>query len=117
MAIELQVPGAAGEVTGSGHLVTAGEKKILLDCARVDGTKFIRLQGEAVRVAASIHTVGGLSAHADRNGLKNWYAHFDQRRPVVPVRGEATAPESLCDTLRTGLGVPSRSPDTGTEWI
>ena len=41
----------------------------------VDGARYIRLWGETVRVAATIHTVGGLSAHADQLGLKNWYGY------------------------------------------
>jgi metallo-beta-lactamase family protein len=89
------------------HVIISGfQAQGTLGRALVDGAKFIRLWGETVRVAATIHTVGGLSAHADRNGLKNWYAHFDQRPPVVLVHGEATALESLRDALKTELGAP-----------
>jgi len=41
----------------------------------VEGAPFVRVWGEKVRVAATIHTVGGLSAHADQEGMLEWYSH------------------------------------------
>ncbi len=52
--------------------------------ALVDGAQHIRLWGEEIRVAAKIHTIGGLSAHADQTALKNWYANFEGRPPRDP---------------------------------
>ena len=72
----------------------------------VDGARYIRLWGETVRVAATIHTVGGLSAHADQLGLKNWYGGFDGRPRLVLVHGEPVALENLQDTLKDGLDAP-----------
>ena len=67
----------------------------------VDGAKHIRLWGETVQVAASIHTIGGLSAHADQTGLKNWYNNFSNRPPVVLVHGEEQAQQCLSKVLQT----------------
>ena len=72
----------------------------------VEGAKYIRLWGETVRVAAGVHTVGGLSAHADQRGLINWYANFDQRPPVTLVHGESVALEQLASTLKQDLNAP-----------
>ncbi len=58
--------------------------------ALVDGTRYIRLWGEAIRVNAAIHTVGGLSAHADQAGLVGWYREIAGRPQVALVHGEAT---------------------------
>lgn len=69
----------------------------------VDGAKTIKLWGESVQVAATIHTIGGLSAHADQAGLKNWYNNFEHRPPVVLVHGEEQAQESLSEVLQTEL--------------
>ncbi|MGB5457082.1 MAG: MBL fold metallo-hydrolase [Gammaproteobacteria bacterium] len=74
--------------------------------ALVDGAKYIRLWGETVRVAAGVHTVGGLSAHADQLGLRNWYANFEQRPPVMLVHGETVALESLAERLQQDLNAP-----------
>lgn len=72
--------------------------------ALVDGASHIRLWGEAVQVNAEIHTIGGLSAHADQRGLRNWYRNFRGRPPVALVHGEPEAMESLAFRLETDLG-------------
>ena len=86
------------------HIIISGfQAQGTLGRALVDGARYIRLWGETVRVAATIHTVGGLSAHADQLGLKNWYANFDGRPPLALVHGESTALQSLEDTLKSEL--------------
>lgn len=67
--------------------------------ALVDGTDTIRLWGESIRVAAKIHTIGGLSAHADSDGLINWYSHFEGNPLVALVHGEAEAMDALGERL------------------
>ena len=74
--------------------------------ALVDGAKHIRLWGEEIRVAAAIHTIGGLSAHADQTALKNWYANFKMRPPVTLVHGEERALTGLSNCLRQQLSAP-----------
>ena len=39
MSITVQILGAAEEVTGSCHLVTAGAKRLLLDCGLIQGQR------------------------------------------------------------------------------
>lgn len=71
--------------------------------ALVDGARQIHVAGEQVRVNAQVHTVGGLSAHADQQGLLEWYAHFADRPPVVLNHGEPTAMQTLADRLQADL--------------
>lgn len=66
----------------------------------VEGTDYIRLWNETIRVNAKIHTVGGLSAHADQSGLLAWYAGFRTRPPVWLVHGEPQAQHELARVLR-----------------
>ena len=55
----------------------------------VDGAKIIKLFGEDIAVKASIYTIGGLSAHADRQELMDWLARFKTRpKRVFVVHGE-----------------------------
>ncbi|KAF0192730.1 MAG: metallo-beta-lactamase family protein [Gammaproteobacteria bacterium] len=82
--------------------------------AMVDGARHIRLWGEEIRVAATIHTVGGLSAHADQAGLLNWYSGFKNRPRVALVHGEETALASLESTLKAKFGVQPLVPARGT---
>ena len=89
------------------HVVISGfQAQGTLGRSLVDGAKYIRLWGETVRVAATIHTVGGLSAHADQLALKNWYANFEQRPPVLLVHGETAGLESLAEILRNEFNAP-----------
>lgn len=70
----------------------------------VDGATSLNLWGESVNVRAKIHTIGGLSAHADQQGLMDWYKAFDNRPPVVLVHGEPDAQECLSDLLCNETG-------------
>lgn len=67
----------------------------------VDGRREVRILHEQIQVNARIHTVGGLSAHADQAGLLEWYDHFRHRPPVVLVHGEDRAREGLAAQLET----------------
>ena len=61
----------------------------------------MRLWGESIRVAAQLHTIGGLSAHADQEGLLAWYRGFGQPLPPVAlVHGEPTAIDGLAARLK-----------------
>lgn len=68
----------------------------------VDGARHIRLWGETMRVNAQVHTVGGLSAHADQAGLLDWYRQIPGRPPVVLVHGEPGAMGVLAERLAAG---------------
>ena len=89
------------------HVIISGfQAQGTLGRTLVDGAKYIRLWGETVRVAASVHTVGGLSAHADQHGLVSWYANFEKRPPVLLVHGENIALQSLSHALQDQLNAP-----------
>ena len=55
----------------------------------VDGAKSIKLFGEEIAVRARIYTIGGLSAHADRQELMGWLNKFKTRpKKIFVVHGE-----------------------------
>jgi len=60
----------------------------------------VRIHGTSVKVAARVHTLGGFSAHGDRQDLMRWYGAIPGRPPVWLVHGESAASSSLCDALR-----------------
>jgi len=81
--------------------------------ALVDGARFIRLWGEAIRVQAKVHTIGGLSAHADADGLAAWYGRFREAPRVVLVHGEPAAMDPLAERLQGTFGARPITPEAG----
>ena len=79
----------------------------------VDGTRELTLWGEPVHVAAQIHTLGGFSAHADREGLCSWYGAFSAHPMVAVVHGEPRASSAVAAELRTRFGCPVNVPAHG----
>jgi metallo-beta-lactamase family protein len=90
------------------HLVIVGYQAYgTLGRRLVDGIKEIRLWGESYAVRAQVHTIGGLSAHADQKDLLSWYQAFDNRPPVYLVHGEERAQKSLMTKLKSDLNAPA----------
>jgi metallo-beta-lactamase family protein len=79
----------------------------------VDGSAYISLWGEAIRVAATVHTVGGFSAHADQAHLLDWYGSFGLRPPVWLVHGEDAPRAALAEAIRKRFAVVARQPAAG----
>ncbi|MBD8880493.1 MBL fold metallo-hydrolase [Rhodanobacter sp. 7MK24] len=71
----------------------------------VNGVKQVRLFGEEITVRARIHTVGGLSAHADQQGLLEWYGDSPSHPPVALAHGENPAREALVAMLKQRFGI------------
>jgi metallo-beta-lactamase family protein len=66
----------------------------------VDGAQPVQLFGETVPVRASIHTLGGLSAHAGQDGLMGWMAGINRKpEAVFIVHGEPEAAHALSARL------------------
>lgn len=65
----------------------------------VDGARRVSLWGEAIEVGARIHTIGGLSAHADQDDLVDWISSAKGSPQVVIVHGEPGAQDLLADKI------------------
>lgn len=70
----------------------------------VEGNESVKLWGERIKVQAKIHTVGGLSAHADQQGIMDWYANFKDRPPALMVHGEVDSMRVLAEKVKSDLG-------------
>ena len=74
----------------------------------VDGATTVRLFGEEVPVKARIHTIGGLSAHADQAGLLGWLRGLPQPPArAFLVHGEKSTAAMFRDEIVKQLGWPS----------
>ena len=80
----------------------------------VDGAKWVRIHGQDYRVNLQVHTVGGLSAHADQQALLAWYDHFEPKPRLALVHGEDRAREALAGEIgeRHGLHATLVRPGT-----
>jgi metallo-beta-lactamase family protein len=98
-------------------LITGFQAQGTLGRRLVDGARRVRIFGEDITVRASIHTLGGLSAHADQPALLHWAAGFRQppRRTFV-MHGEPASSEALAARLQSDLGwnVVVPDPDSST---
>lgn len=82
------------------HLMMVGfQAKGTPGRAIVDGVSELTIWGDVIKVAAQVHTVGGLSAHADQKELVNWLGHFREKPPVALVHGETGPLERLAQVL------------------
>ncbi len=54
----------------------------------VDGAKIVEVLGEEIAVRAGLHTLGGFSAHADRDELLEWISRFKNSPEIFIVHGE-----------------------------
>ncbi|RZA21192.1 MAG: MBL fold metallo-hydrolase [Lysobacteraceae bacterium] len=90
------------------HVVFVGYQGVgTLGRRLVDGARWVRIHGRDFRVNATMHTVGGLSAHADQQGLLEWFGHFDPTPQLALVHGEDKAREALAGEIgeRDGIEV------------
>jgi metallo-beta-lactamase family protein len=65
----------------------------------VDGETELRIAGEDVAVAAQVHTIGGFSAHGDRDDLLAWAQNFETNPLFFVVHGERSASHELASAL------------------
>jgi metallo-beta-lactamase family protein len=79
----------------------------------VNGAMWLRILGGDVQANAQVHTVGGLSAHADQHGLIEWYSGFDSHPPLALVHGEDKAREALAGEIHQRFGVEAELPQPG----
>lgn len=74
----------------------------------VDGADSARLFGETIPVRASMHTLGGLSAHAGQDGLMAWMAGIGSPpKSVFIVHGEPEAAHALSARIARTLHWPT----------
>jgi metallo-beta-lactamase family protein len=67
----------------------------------VEGRKTVKIFGEPIAVKASVHTLGGFSAHAGQTDLLRWFGAMAASRPrVVLCHGEDQARQALAAKLR-----------------
>lgn len=67
----------------------------------LDGEKKIKIFGEEMVVKAKIHSIPGLSGHADMNGILNWFENIKKgvSQRIFITHGEVEASENLANEI------------------
>jgi len=79
----------------------------------VDGAKTVHILGEEIAVKAAVYTLGGFSAHADRDGLLDWLSSFTNRPRVYVVHGEETISLYFAKLIKERYGFTALVPSKG----
>jgi metallo-beta-lactamase family protein len=80
----------------------------------VDGAKAVTIFGETIAVKASIHTLGGFSAHAGQTDLLSWFSVLAPAKPrVVLTHGEDPQRAALAALIAKRHGLEAALPALG----
>jgi metallo-beta-lactamase family protein len=80
----------------------------------VDGAKSVRMFGETIPVRASIHTMGGFSAHAGQSDLLEWFDAVAPSRPrPIITHGEDEARKVFSGLIEAKHGLKPEMPQLG----
>jgi metallo-beta-lactamase family protein len=80
----------------------------------IEGARMVRILGERVIVRAKVFTIGGLSAHADQDGLLEWIGHFkNPKMRVYVIHGEQSVSEEFASIVRHKFGFDTQVPSIG----
>ncbi|UJP06493.1 MAG: MBL fold metallo-hydrolase [Nitrosomonas sp.] len=96
-------------------LITGFQAEGTLGRRLVDGAKHVKIFGQEIAVRASIHTIGGLSAHADQADLISWLRNFEKApEKLFIVHGEYSNSIALMTAVRQQLEWPAEVPKQHT---
>ena len=99
-------------------LITGFQAEGTLGRRLVDGARRVRIFGEDVPVRASIHTLGGFSAHADQNALMAWLGAFKSTpKQTFVMHGEPEASRALTRQIQNRLGWQVQLPERGESYV
>jgi metallo-beta-lactamase family protein len=71
----------------------------------IDGARSVYIFHEEIPVNAQIQTIGGFSAHADRNELLTWWHAAAEPQTTVLVHGDPAAIDGFAKALPEGAAV------------
>lgn len=95
------------------HIMFVGyQGKGTLGRRLVEGAKKVKIMGSTIGVKAKVHTIGGLSAHADQAELLSWLKFYKESSPYVFVtHGEPDSSQALSDVIKEQLQFDTDIPD------
>ncbi|GAB5046504.1 MBL fold metallo-hydrolase RNA specificity domain-containing protein [Thermodesulfovibrio sp. TK110] len=77
----------------------------------VDGEKEVSILGKTLPIRAKVYTIGGFSAHADRDELLQWIESIKTKPEIFLVHGEAEVIEAFKNSIEEKFGLICRIPE------
>ncbi len=101
-------------IAGTVVLIVGFQSANSLGRRLVDGEKVVRIFGETVPVRASIHTMGGFSAHADQRGLLDWFGTVAPSKPrTIITHGEDRSRKVFSSLIDAQHRIKTQCPQLG----
>ena len=66
----------------------------------IEGAKTVKIYGEQIKVRATIHTIGGFSAHADQTELLSWHKKTGNPGKTYLVHGQQDSMQAFARKLK-----------------
>jgi len=80
----------------------------------VNGEKSVKIHGEKIAVKATVHTLGGFSAHAGQTDLMHWFEAIARCKPRVALtHGENGPRKALAELVQQKHGIKAILPEIG----
>jgi metallo-beta-lactamase family protein len=101
-------------IKGTEVLIVGFQSANSLGRRLVEGEKEVRIFGERIPVRATISTMGGFSAHADQNGLLDWYGVMAPSKPrTIITHGEDRARGVFSELIHSQHRIKTQCPNLG----
>ncbi|MCF7936070.1 MAG: MBL fold metallo-hydrolase [Synergistales bacterium] len=98
------------------HVVFVGyQARGTLGRRLVGGEQEVRVAGEEISVRATLHTINGFSAHADRRDLLAWARNFRSGPQFLVTHGEPASSRAFAEALQEA-GFRAAIPEPGQEF-
>jgi metallo-beta-lactamase family protein len=94
-------------------IMTGFQAEGTLGRSLVNGAREVVIHGRSYTVKASVHTIGGLSAHGDQHDLLRWMSGFSNKPEVYVVHGDEPVKKIFRDVLEERLGLTATIPKSG----
>ncbi|GIZ11442.1 MBL fold metallo-hydrolase RNA specificity domain-containing protein [Pseudomonas sp. NCCP-436] len=96
------------------HLIFPGfQARGTLGRQIVDGADMVKVLHQRIAVKATVHTLGGFSAHAGQSQLLEWAGNFAHRPELHLVHGELEKMQALQEALRKRFDWHAHIPEPG----
>lgn len=94
-------------------IITGYQAEGTLGRRLVDGDREVEIHGRSYPVRASVHTIGGLSAHGDRNDLLHWLGGFEHKPELFVVHGDKPVKTVFQRAIEEELHLKAAIPQEG----